>query len=87
MPTAECTERAQRAQRTGGGAPALIDVEGLAHLLQVDVAFVRRLVSERRIPYLKVGKYVRFDLAEVAAWLDERRVTAEPDHPAWGGGR
>ena len=38
------------------------------------VRFVRRLVAERRIPYVKVGKFVRFDPAELEAWIDERRV-------------
>ena len=63
----------------------LIDVEGLARLLRVDVAFVRRLVSERRIPYLKVGRYVRFEPADVWAWLDDRRVAAEPERPTSSG--
>jgi hypothetical protein len=34
---------------------------------------VRRLVAEKRIPYLKVGHFVRFDPAEIAAWLDNAR--------------
>lgn len=52
----------------------LIDVGGLAERLGVDVRFVRRLVDERRIPFYKVGKHVRFDPADVARWLAERRV-------------
>lgn len=55
-------------------AGRLVDVAGLADELGVTEYFVRRLVSERRIPYLKIGKFVRFDLAEVGAWLDECRV-------------
>jgi len=42
--------------------------------MATSVRHVRRLVSERRIPYLKVGRFVRFDPAELATWLDERRV-------------
>ena len=34
---------------------------------------MRRLVAERRIPYLKVGHFVRFEPAEIAAWLDDAR--------------
>jgi excisionase family DNA binding protein len=52
----------------------LIDVGGSAERLGVDVRFVRRLVDERRIPFYKVGKHVRFDPADVAHWLAERRV-------------
>ena len=52
----------------------LIGVEALAAWLGVEIVFVRRLVAERRIPFLKIGKFVRFDPAEVATWIDEQRV-------------
>lgn len=32
------------------------------------------LVAERRVPYLKVGKYVRFDADDLDRWLDTCRV-------------
>ncbi len=52
----------------------LLDVAGVAELLNISERHVRRLVFERRIPYLKVGNRVRFDKAEVAAWIDTLRV-------------
>ena len=52
----------------------LVDVGGTAERLGVTVRFVRRLVAERRIPYVKVGKFVRFDPVEVERWIDEHRV-------------
>jgi hypothetical protein len=36
----------------------------------VSIRHIRRLVAERRVPYLKDGWLVRFDPAEIAAWLD-----------------
>ncbi len=54
----------------------IVDVTRLADELGVNVSFVRRLVWERRIPYFKIGKLVRFDLAEVHDWLDQSRVEA-----------
>ncbi|MCP4960332.1 MAG: helix-turn-helix domain-containing protein, partial [Actinomycetia bacterium] len=36
--------------------------------------FVRRLVAQRRVPYLKVGKFVRFDPVDLDAWLEGCRV-------------
>jgi excisionase family DNA binding protein len=62
-----------------GGFPSLVDVATVATLLGVDIRFVRRLVFERRIPYVKVGRYVRFDVAEVAGWVDEQRVHVYED--------
>ncbi|MGA2307338.1 MAG: helix-turn-helix domain-containing protein [Acidimicrobiales bacterium] len=52
----------------------LIDSEALAAWLGVEIVFVRRLVAERRIPFLKIGKFVRFDPLEVAGWIDDQRV-------------
>lgn len=60
----------------GGTFPVLVDIATVAKLLAVDVRFVRRLVFERRIPYLKLGTHLRFDVADVARWVDEQRVRA-----------
>lgn len=59
--------------------PPLMDIEAVAAQLAVTVRHIRRLVSERRIPYLKVGHLVRFDPAEVATWLDAARRPLLPD--------
>ena len=53
---------------------AYLDVKGLAEMLGVAECFVRRLVWERRIPYYKVGKYVRFDVTEVLEHLASWRI-------------
>jgi excisionase family DNA binding protein len=43
-------------------------------VLGVSVRYVRRLVFENRIPYLKVGRLSRFDPEELAPWIDAQRV-------------
>jgi excisionase family DNA binding protein len=60
----------------------LLDVDEVADSLGVTNRFVRRLVAERRIPFVKVGKFVRFDPAEISQWIDRRRV-----EPRRGGAR
>jgi hypothetical protein len=35
---------------------------------------VRRLVAERRIPYIKLGHLLRFDPAQIDEWLERSRV-------------
>jgi excisionase family DNA binding protein len=55
----------------------LIDVEAVARRLGVTVRFVRRLVFERRIAYVKVGRHVRFEPAVVERWIAEGRQEAE----------
>lgn len=53
--------------------PHLVDIATLAEHLGVDVRHIRRLVSERRIPFIKWGHLLRFDPAEIAAWIDANR--------------
>ena len=36
--------------------------------------FVRRLVAERRIPFVKLGKLVRFKPDDLDAWIEANRV-------------
>ncbi|MGE0796418.1 MAG: helix-turn-helix domain-containing protein, partial [Acidimicrobiia bacterium] len=43
----------------------LIDIATVAERLGVEVRHVRRLVAERRIPYIKWGHLLRFDPADV----------------------
>ncbi len=59
----------------------MIDVAQAAARLGVSVRYVRRLVSEQRLPYIKVGKFVRFDVVELERWIDDRRVEAKYRRP------
>ena len=65
-------------------APTLIDIATAAQQLGVTVRFMRRLVDERRIPYFKIGKYVRFDPADLARFAKAGRVDAVPIHAVSG---
>lgn len=53
-----------------------VDINGVAEYLGVTVRHIRRLVAEKRIPYIKWGSMLHFDLDEIDAWIDEHR------HPA-----
>ena len=51
----------------------LIDITAVAQRLGVQVRHVRRLVHERRIPYIKWGHLLRFDPADIDTWIDRSR--------------
>jgi excisionase family DNA binding protein len=51
----------------------LVDIGRVAKRLGVTVRHVRRLVAERRIPFIKWGHLLRFDLGEIEVWLDSAR--------------
>jgi excisionase family DNA binding protein len=55
----------------------LIDLPTLARWLGVNHRHIRRLVAERRIPYLKWGHLLRFDPVEIQTWLDTTRHPAQ----------
>ena len=59
--------------------PQLLTMDQLAESLNVAHRHIRRLVAERRVPVLKVGRFIRFEPAEIALWLKSRRV---PDQRA-----
>jgi excisionase family DNA binding protein len=64
-------------RKDGEALPHLLDIEAVAEHLGVSVRHVRRLVSERRIPYLKWGHLLRFDPAAIAEWLDQNRLIVQ----------
>jgi excisionase family DNA binding protein len=54
--------------------PHLLSIDELAEHLGVTVRHIRRLIAEHRVPYLKVGRLVRFDPGDVTKWLADARV-------------
>jgi excisionase family DNA binding protein len=59
--------------------PHLLTIDELAEHLGVTQRHVRRLVAEKRVPYLKWRRFIRFDPAEIAAWLDRSRQSQRAD--------
>jgi excisionase family DNA binding protein len=55
---------------------ALLTLEDVALRLGTSESHVRRLSAERRIPIVKVGRYVRFDSHALEHWLDDHRIDA-----------
>ena len=62
--------------RIGPSRPPLMDIEAVAQRLSVGVRHVRRLVTEKRIPYRKWGHLLRFEPDEIEAWIEASRVPA-----------
>jgi excisionase family DNA binding protein len=54
--------------------PRLLSIDQLADHLGVTPRHVRRLIAERRVPFLRVGRFVRFDPGDIAKWLDATRL-------------
>ena len=54
----------------------LLTVEEAADRLGTSVRFVRRLIAERRIAYVRVGRHVRIAEADLASFVAAGRVEA-----------
>ena len=51
-----------------------LSVVQVAELLGTTVRFPRRLIEERRITYVKVGRHVRIPESALSAYIEERTV-------------
>lgn len=63
-------------RRQPGEGARLLDVPAAAAYLGVSSRFIRRLVAERRLAFVKLGRHVRFDVADLDAFIDSGRVQA-----------
>jgi excisionase family DNA binding protein len=67
----------QMAHRTDQeGERRLLDVPAAAAYLAVSPRFMRRLVAERRVSFVKLGRHVRFDVEDLDRFVESGRVEA-----------
>src|SRR4051794_31281116 len=53
--------------------PSLLDAKGAGALLNVPATWVLAEARADRIPHVRLGRYVRFDAAELHVWWQSRR--------------
>ncbi len=74
----------------GNNLPELWDIDRMCAYLDCSKHLVYRLTREHRIPFVRVGKELRFRVADVATWLQAESVparTAQPKPPRQRRGR
>lgn len=54
----------------------LLDLPAAAEYLGVGPRMARRLVSERRVPFIRVGRHIRLRQSDLDAYLAEHYVEA-----------
>jgi len=52
----------------------IVDIETAAEHCGLSRKTLYSYVSARRVPHIKLGRAVRFDLGELDRWLDEHKV-------------
>lgn len=73
----------EAAMRCGISGTPLVTVVGVAQLMTVDQAadrlgtsprFIRRLITERRIAFTRIGRHIRFEHRDLEAYVAAGRV-------------
>jgi excisionase family DNA binding protein len=54
----------------------LIDIAELGKRTSIKAGTLRKYVAQRKIPFVKVGRLVRFRPSEIEAWIASRAVAA-----------
>ena len=58
-----------------------LSVAEAANYMNVTERYVRRLIAERRVPFLKIGRHVRLRPEDLDVYLDGCRVEPMRAHP------
>jgi len=74
-----------KTQRSKEPEDTLFTVETLAKYLQVSKQWIYERVQFKEIPYIKVGKFLRFRKSEIDKWLDGHKVPATSSPPKIAG--
>ena len=52
----------------------LINIRELAELTGLSVGTLYQWVSQRRIPFVKVGRLTKFDIRDIDEWIEGNKV-------------
>ena len=56
----------------------LLNIQEVADYTGLSVHTLYTMVSQRRIPYVKVGRLTKFDLQQLDAWIKQHTVMPMP---------
>jgi excisionase family DNA binding protein len=59
---------------------ALLRPQDAAELLSVKVSWIYESCRAGRLPFLRIGKHLRFTRSDLERWLAEQRCPSRPPH-------
>jgi excisionase family DNA binding protein len=63
----------------------LLTVDAAAERMSTSVRFIRRLIAERRIEFVKIGRHVRISESALAEFIEAGRIEAMTAAKVWPG--
>lgn len=67
-------------EMAGSKKEGLLDINDVAEYMKVSVSFLRKSLSEMKLPYVKIKSMVRFEAQSLRDWVVKRVRKA---HPVW----
>ena len=64
-------------QSPAAATPHLLEVSHVAHRLSYSEDFVRRLIRQKKLAAIRLGKRYRVDPADLQAFIDRQRQAAQ----------
>jgi excisionase family DNA binding protein len=58
--------------------PLLVRKPDAAKLLAMSQSTLEKLTCRRQIPHLKLGRAVYYDVADLRAWIEAKKIPASP---------
>ncbi len=55
----------------------LLNIRELSKLLDISVNTIYAMVSQKRIPYVKVGRLTKFDVQQIKEWIKKNSIKEE----------
>jgi len=74
VPASQSNGRVSSGSRYQEALHRLVDIRALADYLCISPDTGYTMVSQRRIPYVKVGRLLRFDLKAIDEWIAQNSV-------------
>jgi len=72
-----CTEDPRASGTSGEGVEPLLTAHEVARMLGVNVAWVYERTRRDAVPYVRIGRYVRFRRPDVEAWVQSGQASAK----------
>lgn len=55
----------------------ILTLRELCELMNVKPSWLKSMVFRKKIPFIKLGKHIRFEKDEVQKWIEEKKVQEE----------
>ena len=55
----------------------MLNIHELAKELNLSESGIYQMVGQRRIPFVKIGRAIRFDLEDIEKWIEEKKILSD----------